>query len=101
MPDNGPALLRMSDIELLGIIRDMFETIDRKTTDRKFDVQTRHTADDQSCKTNRDLKARPHVETKPTFPIILILAQTKSIYQIIIIIVVVVIIIIPAKKKCE
>ena len=42
---NGPALLRMPDIELLSIIRVMCETTDNKTTGRKFDVQTTHVAD--------------------------------------------------------
>ena len=40
-PGDGPELLRIPDIELLGMIRVMCETIDKKTTDRKFDEQTR------------------------------------------------------------
>ena len=50
MPGRGP-LLRMPDIELLGAIRIMCETIYNKTNDRKFDVQTRHAADSQNCST--------------------------------------------------
>ena len=41
VPGNGPALLVMSDIELLSIIRDMCETTDNKTKHRKVDVHTR------------------------------------------------------------
>ena len=36
----------------------MCETIENKTNDRKFDVQTRHAADSQNCSTNRDLQKR-------------------------------------------
>ena len=39
-PGNGQALLRMSDVELLSIIRVMCETIDKKANDRNFNVQT-------------------------------------------------------------
>ena len=58
MPGDGPALLRMVDIELLGIITVMCETMDDKTTSRKLDLQTRHAADSQNCQTNRDLQAK-------------------------------------------
>ena len=54
MPDNGRALLGMPDIEFHAIIRATCETIENKTTDMKFDVQTRHAADSQNCKTHRD-----------------------------------------------
>ena len=39
MQDDGSALLRMPDIELLGIIRVMYETTAKKTTNRNFDSQ--------------------------------------------------------------
>ena len=45
MPGNDPALLRMPDIEFLGIIRVMCKTLDNKTTQGKFEAQTRHVAE--------------------------------------------------------
>ena len=56
---NGPVLLRMSNIELVFIIRVKCEAIDNKTNDRKFDAQTRHAADSQNCSTNRDPLTKP------------------------------------------
>ena len=58
MPGDGPALPMISDIELLGIIRVVCETIDNKPTKRKFDLQTRHVAGSQNCKTNMDPQAK-------------------------------------------
>ena len=40
-------------IELLGIIRVMCETIDNRTTDRKFSSLIRHVADCPNCKTKK------------------------------------------------
>ena len=54
----GPALLGMPDMELLGIIRVMCETIDNKTNDRKFYLQNRHTVVGQNWSTNRDLQTK-------------------------------------------
>ena len=58
MAGDGAALLGMPGIELLGIIRVMCETIDNKTTSRKFDFKSRHVTDSQNCKTNRNPQAR-------------------------------------------
>ena len=58
VPGDGPALLRMPDIELLDIQRVMCGTVDNKTNGRKFDSQTKHVADSQKCKTNRDPQAK-------------------------------------------
>ena len=55
VPGDGAALLRMSDIEFLGIIRVMCET-DNKAMDRKFVMKTRHAADSHNCKTKGDLQ---------------------------------------------
>ena len=66
MPGDGPALLRMPDIESLGIIRVMFETIIYKTAGRKFDMQTRHLADCQNCRTNRDPQEKPDEDSTST-----------------------------------
>ena len=41
VPADGPALLRISDNELLDIIRVICETIDNKTTSRKLDPQAK------------------------------------------------------------
>ena len=59
MPGNDPTLLRMPDIELLSLIGVMCETIDNKTTSRKFDVQTWHLVDSQNCRTNWDPQTKP------------------------------------------
>ena len=40
VPLVGPASVGMPDIELLGIIKVMYETIDNKNTSRKFDTKT-------------------------------------------------------------
>ena len=58
MPGDGPALLRIPDKELLGIIRVICEAIDKKTANRKFAAQTRYAADSQNCKTNGDLQEK-------------------------------------------
>ena len=57
---DGPAVLGMPDIELLGVIRVICEAIDNETNDKKLDVQTRHQADSQNCSTNRDPQAKPY-----------------------------------------
>ena len=81
VPGDGPALLRMPDIELLGIIRVMCERIGNKANARKFDMQTRHSADSQivvQTGAHRQCQIQiMQVETKSTFLIILILVQTK------------------------
>ena len=41
----------------------MCETIGNKTIGRKFDSQTRHVADSQNCKGNRDPQAKPDVDS--------------------------------------
>ena len=56
---DGPAL---PALELLGIIRVIFETVDNKTTNKKFGVQTRHVADSPKCKTNRDPHTKADVD---------------------------------------
>ena len=45
-------------MEFLNIIRVMCETMDNKTKDRKFYMQTRHVAGSQNCRTNRDLQTK-------------------------------------------
>ena len=37
----------------------MCKTICNKTTGKKIDLQTRHVADSQNCKTNKDLQVKP------------------------------------------
>ena len=59
VPGDDPALHGMLDIELLRTIRVICETIDNKTTGRKFESQTRHILDSQNCKTNSDPQAKP------------------------------------------
>ena len=63
MPGDGPALLRMPDMEFLGIIRIMCETIGNKTNNRKFDTQTRQVADSQSCNTKPDVDSTSRDKT--------------------------------------
>ena len=58
----GPALLRMPDIELLGVIRVMCETVGNKANNRKFYVHTRHAADSQNCSTNMGLQTKSDVD---------------------------------------
>ena len=86
---NGTALLRMPDIELLSVLRVMHETIGNKANGRKFNAQTRHAAHRQNCSTNRPDRQSwmqiTQAETKPKYPIILILAQTKLKFMIIVI----------------
>ena len=36
VPGNGPAMLGMSDIELLGILKMMFDVVERTQRDRRF-----------------------------------------------------------------
>ena len=43
---------------MLDIIRDIFETIDNKSKNRKFDMQTSHAANGQECSTNKDLQIK-------------------------------------------
>ena len=86
MPGDGPALLGMPDVELFGIIRAMSDQIYNKTTDRKFDSKSGMQQKNQSCKANRHPQSQmqiTQVVTKPTYPVILILVQTKLICQII------------------
>ena len=61
MPGHGPTLFMMPDIELLGIIRVMCDTICNKTTNRTFDMQTKYAPDSQNCKPPRDLEAKPDI----------------------------------------
>ena len=58
VPGDDPALLRLPDIELLGIIRGIFEIIENKSNDRTFDIQTRHEASSHNCKIHRDPQAK-------------------------------------------
>ena len=62
VPVDAPVLLGMPDIELIGIIRVMCETIDNNKSDRKFDMQTRHASDSQNCKANRDPQTKPDAD---------------------------------------
>ena len=43
-------------IELFDVIIVMCETIDNKTNDRRFDMQTRHATDRQNCSINKRLQ---------------------------------------------
>ena len=54
MPGSGPAFLGMPDIELLGIMRVICETVGNKTANRKFETQTRHAQDYQNCKRKQE-----------------------------------------------
>ena len=47
---NGPALLNMPDIQLLGITRVMYETTGNETASRKFDSQMGHVTDQSKLK---------------------------------------------------
>ena len=82
MPVDDPALLGMPDIELLGIIRVMCETIDNKTTGKKFDVQI---GIEQTVKiteqtgTHRQSQMKIAKVKKETYHIILIPAQANLI----------------------
>ena len=57
MPGDSPALLWVSD-RIAGIIRVVCEMINSKTASRKFVMQTKHAADIQNCKTNRNMQAK-------------------------------------------
>ena len=46
---DGPALLGMPDIELIGIIKIMSEVVEDQWVDRKFDSQTMAPASTLSC----------------------------------------------------
>ena len=84
MPGDDLALLRMPDIELLGIIRVICEAIDERTTGKKFDSQTKHVAGSQNCKTNKDQKVKLHEgnsnKDKTNTPDYLISSRIKIFY---------------------
>ena len=52
VPENGPALLRMPDIEFLDILKIMFKVVEGKQADRKFDSQTMKASSAPNCKAN-------------------------------------------------
>ena len=59
MQGDVPALLEMSNIELLSIIRVMCKKIGKKkTADKKFESQIQHEAENTKCKTNKELQAQ-------------------------------------------
>ena len=64
VPVGHQALLRMPGIELLGIIRVLGETMDNKTTGRKFGAHTQQVADCWNCRTNRDPQAKLNEDSK-------------------------------------
>ena len=54
MPEDGPALLAMSDTKLLGILRIICEVGAGQQSDRKFDSKTIQQSSTPSCKANTD-----------------------------------------------
>ena len=59
MPADSQTLLRILDIQLLSSIKVMCGTIDNTTNGRKFDAQTRQTADSQNCRVDRVPQTKP------------------------------------------
>ena len=58
MPRDGPALLGMPDIELLGILKIMSEEEEGQQAARKFNSQTIKQPSAPSCTANIDRKIR-------------------------------------------
>ena len=58
VPGDGPALLGMPEIELLGILKIMCDVIEGQQADRNFDSQTMEPSSGLSCKVNIDWESR-------------------------------------------
>ena len=59
VPGGSPALLGMSHVEMLGILKMMCKLVEGQHVDKTFNSQTMKPSSDLSCKANTDWESRP------------------------------------------